>query len=85
MALVLIGCGTKVSYLGQEPPGNTPVLFAPTIVNTDSIEINSVFNARFTELFFTRILGGRFVIHHSELIDGVWTSPKPIEMYADII
>ncbi|WP_422858612.1 hypothetical protein ACOKFD_14780 [Flagellimonas sp. S174] len=83
MAFFLVGCGTKVSYLGQEPPSDTPVLFAPTIVNTESIEINSVFNSRFTELFFTRIMDGRFVIHHSELVNGVWSSPKPIEMYAD--
>ncbi len=72
-------------YLGLKPPGNDPVLFAPSIVNTDSIEINAVFNTSFTEVFFTRIVANRFVIHHSERINGVWSSPSPIEMYADKI
>jgi len=32
-------------YLGQKLPGITPELFAPSIVNTDDIEINAVFNS----------------------------------------
>ncbi|TRX60681.1 hypothetical protein FNH22_06455 [Fulvivirga sp. M361] len=71
------------SYLDQELPGITPKLFASSIVNTDDIEINAVFNASFDELFFTRIIDGSFVIHHSELMDGNWTAPQPIQMYAD--
>lgn len=70
-------------YLGQKLPGITPQLFAPSIVNTDSIEINTVFNSSFTELFFTRIIDGNFVIHSSELIDGNWTAPQPIQMFSD--
>lgn len=69
------------SYLGQKPPGITPELFAPSIVNTDSIEINTVFNYSFTELFFTRIIDGSFIIHHSELIEGKWITPKPIQLF----
>ncbi|AFN74145.1 putative immunogenic 75 kDa protein PG4 [Melioribacter roseus P3M-2] len=71
------------SYLGQKPPGDTPELFAPSIINTDSIEINTVFNSSFTELFFTRIIDGSFVIHHSELINGNWTEPRPIQLYSN--
>ena len=71
------------SYPDQELPGITPKLFASSIVNTDDIEINAVFNASFNELFFTRIIDGSFVIHHSELRDGNWTVPQPIRMYAD--
>lgn len=70
-------------YLGQKLPGITPELFAPSIVNTNDIEINTVFNSSFTELFFTRIIDGSFVIHHSELIDSNWTEPQPIQMYSD--
>ena len=70
-------------YLGQKLPGITPELFAPSIVNTDDIEINTVFISSFTELFFTRIIDGSFIIHHSELIDGNWTAPQPIQMYSD--
>jgi hypothetical protein len=32
-----------IRYLGQAPPGTTPVRFAPGIVSTDAIEINAVF------------------------------------------
>ena len=86
LAFVLHSCksiNSKNSYLGQELPGTTPKLFAPSIVNTDDIEINAVFNSSFTELFFTRIIDGIFVIHHSELSDGNWTTPQPIQMYSD--
>lgn len=80
---VISCCKPEVSYLGQKPPGAIPELFAPSIVNTDSVELNAVFNNSMTEFFFTRIINGSFVIHHSELIDGKWTSPQPIQMFAD--
>lgn len=84
--IILQSCKTNNSsnfYLGQKLPGDTPELFAPSIVNTDSIEINTVFNSSFTELFFTRIIDGSFVIHHSELIDGNWIVPRPIQLYSN--
>ncbi|NER12101.1 hypothetical protein GWK08_01485 [Leptobacterium flavescens] len=83
LAFILQSCKTRNSYFGQDPPGTLPELFAPSLVNTDAIEINAVYNASFTELFFTRIIDDRFVIHHSELIDGNWTKPQPIQMYED--
>jgi hypothetical protein len=86
LAFLVHSCTRKIAsntYLGQKQPGNTPELFAPSFVNTDSIEINAVFNATYTELFFTRIIDEKFVIHHAELIDGNWTVPQPIQMYAD--
>ncbi|MTI30317.1 PD40 domain-containing protein [Xanthovirga aplysinae] len=86
LAFILQSCKTTNSYnfyLDQKLPETIPELFAPSIVNTDSIEINSVFNSSFTELFFTRIIDGSFIIHHSELIDGNWTVPQPIQMYSD--
>ena len=80
----LTSCGkAEVSYLGQEPPGTLPELFAQSIVNTDSIELNAVFNNSNTEFFFTRIIEKSFVIHHSELVDGQWTAPQPIQMFPD--
>jgi hypothetical protein len=80
----VMSCGTPaVSYFGQHPPGTSPELFAPSIVNTDSVELNAVFNDAMTELFFTRIVRGRFVIYHSEYNDGQWTSAQPIQLFAD--
>ncbi|KAA3640181.1 MAG: hypothetical protein DWQ02_02430, partial [Bacteroidetes bacterium] len=75
---------SKRDYLDQNLPKASPELFAPSIVNTQEIEINAVFNAAYTELFFTRIIEGSFVIHHAELIEGIWTSPEPIQMFADV-
>jgi hypothetical protein len=86
LAFAIQGCkpiNSHIPYLGQKLPGITPELFALSIVNTDDIEINTVFNSSFTELFFTRIIDGSFVIHHSELIDDNWTAPQPIQMYSD--
>ncbi|MBV6647232.1 MAG: hypothetical protein KI790_17370 [Cyclobacteriaceae bacterium] len=73
------------SYFDQKPPSDTPKIFAPKEVNTDSIELNVVFNTSFTEMFFSRIVDRSFVIHHSELIDGSWSPIQLIEMYPDSI
>ena len=69
------------TYLDRNRPGETPELFAPNIVNTDSVELNGVFNAAMTEFFFTRIVNGNFIIHHSELKKGNWTKPEPLNMF----
>jgi hypothetical protein len=71
------------SFFDQDPPSTIPELFAPSIVNTDSIEINTVFNSSLTEMFFTRIIDKKFVIHHAEFIDGNWSLPKPLQMFSD--
>ena len=84
--LILLSCkqtNSNQPYLDQPTPSAVPKLFAPSIVNTDSIEINTVFNTSFTEIFFTRIINKKFVIHHSELVEGNWNIPKPIQMFTD--
>lgn len=84
LLMFLLGCGRpEVSYLGQTPPGTTPELFAPSLVNTDSIELNAVFNDSMTEFFFTRIIEGSFLIFHSELVDDQWTAPSAIPMFPE--
>ena len=83
LAFVLQGCTSRHFYLSQKPPDIFPELFAPSFVNTNAIEINTVYNASFTELFFTRILDGSFVIHHSEFIEGNWSIPQPIQLFKD--
>ena len=74
-----------VLYFDQELPSTTPKLFAPTIVNTDNVELNVVFNSDHTEMFFSRIVDSSFVIHHSELINGKWSDIEPIKMYDDSV
>ncbi len=84
--LLITSCqNDTTTYFDQEPPSRTPKLFAPSIVNTDSIELNVVFNATHTEMFFSRVVDNSFVIHHSELIDGQWSEIKPLQMYHDSI
>lgn len=85
-AIVLQSCQTNTSlYFNQKPPNSTPELFALSQVNTENIELNVVFNPSYTEMFFSRIVAGSFVIHHSELIDGIWTAIQPIQMYSDSV
>lgn len=71
------------SYMGQPTPDMEPVLFAPGVVNTDAVELNGVFNHAMDEFFFTRIMDGSFIIHHSELSEGEWSAPSPIQMFPD--
>lgn len=86
LAVIFQSCDTSTtSYFNQEPPSDTPKLFAPDAVNTDSIELNVVFNNSMTEMFFSRIINGSFIIHHSELVDGNWTPIQPIQMYPDSV
>ena len=92
LPLILDSCVTKSgeqskqngpTYLDPNTPGLKPRLFAPNLVNTDSVELNGVFNASMTEFFFTRIINGNFIIHHSELKDGSWTAPEALPLFPD--
>ena len=84
--ITLLSCkNNTTSYFGQDPPSTVPQLFAPTMVNTDHVELNVVFNADHTEMFFSRIVDSSFLIHHAELIDGKWSDIKPLKMYADSV
>lgn len=84
VTIVLFSCkSNNISYFDQPPPFRIPELFAPNIVNTDSVELNVVFNNNNTEMFFSRIVDKSFIIHHSELINGKWSDIKPIKMYND--
>ena len=68
--------------MGQPVPGLTPVLFAPGIVNTDAVELNSVFSPDMREFFFARgSAGGRPTMFHSQLADGRWSPPRELMLY----
>ena len=41
-------------YLGQKPPGLTPIPFAPGLVSTDLIEVNSAFTPDMKAFYFVR-------------------------------
>ena len=66
----------KGPYLGQEPPGLTPEIFAPGIVSTKDLEIEGVFAPSMKEFYYTRQRKGEepktHVIHYK---NGVWQEP----------
>jgi hypothetical protein len=67
----------KGPYLGQKPPGMTPALFAPGIVSTKRVELNSVFSPDGKEFYFAATEGDVDIVYYTEQIDGQWTKPQP--------
>ena len=76
-------------YLGQSPPGPTAELFAPGVVSTDAVELNSVLTPDGREFFFSRLIEGpdesenypgktRSILHHTVYDNGAWTDPVPL-------
>ncbi|HEU4690768.1 MAG TPA: hypothetical protein VFS23_20505, partial [Vicinamibacterales bacterium] len=71
----------SLKYLGQAPPGTTPVRFAPGIVSTPAIEINAVFRPDFREFFFARQVDGVFTLFRSALSGSKWSNPEALHVY----
>ena len=94
--LVLTGCGcTKRSipaqldkpYLGQEPPGVEPEVFAPDIVSDpDFSEYSGSFSPDGSEYYFFRFsqtLESRLLF--SQVVDGEWSTPEQLAVTAEYI
>ncbi len=63
-------------YLGQEPPGDTPVLFAPEILNFDGgYHSTIVFSPDGLEAYWTRMTMDSWTMR---MEDGVWTAPARV-------
>ena len=60
------------SYLGQTPPGNTPVKFVPGIISTEAHEYACSFSPDGNEFYFTR----QNKVMFTKLVDNVWTEPQ---------
>jgi hypothetical protein len=84
----------EMPYLGQTPPGTRADLFAPGIVSTDAVELNSVFSPDGREFFFTRLIDGpdetgdypgrtRSIMHHMVYENGAWSEPRPLRLFPD--
>lgn len=76
-------CAQKIDatnkYLQQEPPGTTPIIFAPQIISLDSeYEYGSVFNKEATEFYYGVDLGNKVEIRYSQLIGKEWSQPKAV-------
>ena len=68
-------------YLGQQPPGREPSVFAPGIVSTEEgFELNSVFSPDGRELMFARRVGKALKIFSSRQgATGAWSAPEMVE------
>ena len=85
LAMVVLMCGgcaqeesaalPEISkpYLGEEPPGDSPVLFAPGIVSTNTREWSMASTPDGLELFFGVVTDERSWILHTKEVDGRWT------------
>jgi hypothetical protein len=66
------------AYLGQNPPGPEPVVFAPGIISTGLSELNSVFTSDGKEFYYAVDIGLDWVIMVTAERDGVWTEPEVV-------
>jgi len=80
--------GISGPYLGQQPPGETPVLFAPGIVSTGLDELNNVFNPGMNEFYFcVRQYPNLVSIFQIRSENGNWSEPQLLPFaspYGDI-
>ncbi|MCP4723397.1 MAG: hypothetical protein GY863_00095, partial [bacterium] len=87
--LFLSGCAEKTAvpelegpYLGQEPPGMTPELFAPGIVSTGNTDWTTAFTPDGNEAYYTTALLDYNVLVHIWTENGVWQEPE-LPSFAD--
>lgn len=76
---ICIGCAQKDNisfYLGQEPPGTTPKIFAPGIVSTEEHhEFSCTFSPDGKEFYFNR----NMQIMVCKWEEKSWTVPEPVK------
>jgi len=69
----------SLRYLGQEPPGLTPKVFAPDIISTNNeYEFGSAFSINADKFYYAVRLNKdwKAEIRYTELHKGKWTKPK---------
>ncbi len=78
------------NYLGQVPPGDKPVLFAPGVVSTEDLSIHSAitFTPDGKEAYFARLVKdpgrrARGTIHVVRKVDNVWQQPVQLRETGD--
>ena len=63
-------------YLGQQPPGKTPEVFAPGIISTGATEGAASFSTDGLLYLFARARSSQEGIFIMEQINGVWSKPR---------
>jgi hypothetical protein len=74
-------------YLGQEPPGRSPDIFAPRIVSTERAQLNAVFSPDGDEFYFTQRVPGGSSIMEMKKEEAGWSRPVPVNFsgrWADV-
>lgn len=67
----------KGEYLGQSPPGDDPVLFAPGIISTGMNERDIAITPEGDEIYFTISLGRSvYAVAVCRSENGIWTHPE---------
>jgi hypothetical protein len=71
-------------YLGQEPPGMTPEVFAPGIVSDPSLfEYSGTFSPDGNEYYFNRTTAdSQDILLFTRVVDGQWTAPEQLALTA---
>ncbi len=67
---------TENAYLGQNRPGETPVIFAPEVLSQSACDNTISFSPNGKELFFTKWKGDNPSLYYSAYNGTVWTTPK---------
>lgn len=62
------------AYLGQKPPGDIPVLFAPGIVSTGKEHSAAMFTPDSNEVWFGRMFPAK--IYYMKRVDDRWSEPR---------
>lgn len=86
-SIVPKGTNTRNSeYLGQTPPKDSALLFAPGIVSTGTNERDLAITPDGKEIFFCREVGGfkYNAIFHTKQVDGEWTNPEVLEFCRNV-
>lgn len=63
-------------YVGQEPPGTSPKLFAPGFISTGMYERDVAMTPDGNELYFGLMSGGAATIAVTKRKNGAWTKPE---------
>lgn len=67
----------KGPYLGQKPPGNTPEIFAPEIMNAgQGYHSTIIFSPDLDEAFWRTMDNKDGGLFYSKIENGVWTKPQ---------